>query len=307
MVDTLGAAFDIRTFSRHPPGADLFRVPVNVFTGDICDAAELQRAAAGAGVIVHLAALLHVVNPPSTARPEYERVNVVGTAAVIDAAQRAGVSRVVLMSTIAVYGHQPLAQLDENSATTPDTVYGETKLAAERVALAAQAADGRPLSTVLRASAVYGPRVKGNYSRLVQALARHRFVPIGRGDNLRTIIFEDDLASAVALAARHPHAAGRIYNVSDGQPHPVRDIISAICAALDRRVPRWYAPVTAVRVVLRAASMIDPGLPAMLDKYLEEVAVDGSRIQRELGFRPATGLLDGWKSTIAEMRRSEAL
>jgi hypothetical protein len=45
----------------------------------------------------------------------------------------------------------------------------------------------------------------------------------------------------------------------------------------------------------------------MLDKYLEEVAVDGSRIQRELGFRPSTSLLEGWRATVDEMRRSGAL
>jgi nucleoside-diphosphate-sugar epimerase len=54
---------------------------------------------------------------------------------------------------------------------------------------------------------------------------------------------------------------------------------------------------------LRAASIVDRRLPAILDKYLEEVAVDGTRLQRELGFRPKTGLLDGWRATVAEMKR----
>jgi nucleoside-diphosphate-sugar epimerase len=307
VVDTLGSTFEIRTLSRHPPGPDLFHVPVTAFTGDICDVAELRRAAAGAHVIVHLAALLHVVNPPSTARPEYERVNVAGTAAVIDAAKSEGVSRVVFLSTIAVYGQQRGVLLDENSLPHPDTFYGETKLEAERVALAAHSGDGRPLSTVLRAAAVYGPRVKGNYQRLVHALARRRFVPIGPGDNLRTVVFERDLACAIACAATHPDAARRIYNVSDGHPHPLREIISAICAALGRRPPRWHAPVGPVRAALRMASVIDSKLPLMLDKYLEEVAVDASRIQTELDFRPATSLIDGWRATVDEMRRSGSL
>jgi UDP-glucose 4-epimerase len=307
VVDTLGSAFEIRTLSRHPPGPHLFHVPVTAFTADICDVAEIRRAAAGAQVIVHLAALLHVVNPPSTARPEYERVNVAGTAAVIDAAQSEGVSRVVFLSTIAVYGSQRRILLDENSPPHPDTFYGETKLKAERIALAAQGIDGGPLSTVLRAAAVYGPRVKGNYQRLVHGLARRRFVPIGPGDNLRTLVFELDLASAIARAARHPDAPGRIYNVSDGDPHPLGEIIAAICAALGRRPPRWHAPVGPVRAALGIASVVNRHLPLMLDKYLEEVAVDASRIQTELGFRPATGLLEGWRATVDEMRRSGLL
>src|SRR5206468_7099629 len=131
---------------------------------------------------------------------------------VIEAARIEGVSRVVLLSTIAVYGSQPRGLLDEDFPTRPDTLYGESKVEAERIAIGARTGDGRPLSTVLRSAAVYGPRVKGNYQRLVRALARRRFVPIGPGDNLRTLVFEDDLASATVLAAQHAAAAGRIYN-----------------------------------------------------------------------------------------------
>jgi nucleoside-diphosphate-sugar epimerase len=307
VVDALADTFEVRTLTRRSPQPHLFRAPVTSFTGDVCDVGAVRRAAEGARVIVHLAALLHIVDPPPAMRAEYERVNVGGTAAVIDAAKIEGVSRVVLLSTIAVYGHQPGVVLDEDSPTRPDTFYGETKLAAERVAIGARAADGHPLSTVLRAAAVYGPRVKGNYQRLVRALARHRFVPIGAGENLRTLVFEDDLAAATALAAGPTAAGGRIYNVSDGNPHALRDIIAAICAALGRRPPRWHVPIAPVRAAFRAASVVDRRLPGMLNKYLEEVAVDASRIQTELGFRPRAGLVEGWSTTVAEMRRSGSL
>ncbi|CAN5597558.1 NAD-dependent epimerase/dehydratase family protein [soil metagenome] len=307
VVAALAGTHDVRVLSRRPAGPDLFRVPVTVFAGDVADVHALRCAARGADVIVHLAALLHIVDPPPALRAEYERVNVTGTAAVMEAATMEGVSRVVLMSTVAVYGSRERMLLDEDSPPRPETFYGETKLAAERIALEARRDDGSLLATVLRSAAVYGPRVKGNYQRLVQALARRRFVPIGPGDNLRTLIFEEDLASAAALAAVHPAAAGRIYNVSDGRSHPLREIIAAICEALGRRPPRWHAPVGPVRAALRAAALIDRRLPRLLDKYLEEIAVDGSRIQAELGFRPAFGLADGWRATIAEMRRAGLL
>jgi len=307
VVDALAGTFEVRTLARRVPPPGLFRVPVTSFQGDVSDLAAVRRAAEGARAIVHLAALLHLVDPPPSMRTEYERVNIGGTAAVIEAARTEGVSRVVLLSTIAVYGSQPRGLLDEDSPTRPDTLYGESKVEAERIAVGARTGDGRPLSTVLRSAAVYGPRVKGNYQRLVRALARRRFVPIGPGDNLRTLVFEDDLASATVLAAEHAAAAGRIYNVTDGHVHALREIIAAICTALGRRPPRWHAPVAPVRAALRAASMIDRRLPAMLNKYLEAVAVDGSRIQTELGFRPATGLMEGWSRTVAEMRLSGKL
>jgi nucleoside-diphosphate-sugar epimerase len=307
VVAAMAATHDIRTLSRHPPDPALFRVPVEPFTGDVTDAAVVQRAMRGAEIVVHLAALLHVVDPPPSMRTEYERINVGGTATVMEAARLEGVSRVVVMSTIAVYGYAGHQVLDEQSSTAPDTLYGRTKLAAEQLALAVRGAQGQPLATVLRSAAVYGPRVKGNYQRLVTALARRRFVPIGRGENLRTLVHENDLAAATALAATHPAAAGRIYNVSDGTPHRLSEIIAAIATALERRPPRWHVPVTPVRAALRVAGLVDVRFPRMLDKYLEEVAVDASRIQRELGFRPSAGLLDGWHLTIAAMQQEGRL
>jgi UDP-glucose 4-epimerase len=307
VVNVLGETFDIRTLTRRPPQAGLFRVPMTPFTGDVSDLAAVCRAAEGAQVIVHLAALLHIVGPSDSLHSEYERINIGGTQAVIDAARIEGVRRVVLLSSIAVYGSGSHVGLTEDADTHPDTFYSQSKLAAERIVMAGPVVDGRPASTVLRSAAVYGPRVKGNYQRLVRALARHRFVPIGDGDNLRTLVFEDDLAAAAALVARHPAAAGRIYNVSDGKLHPLRDVIAAICAALGRRPPRWHLPIAPVRAAARAASMFERRLPAMLDKYLEQVAVDASRIQTELGFRPQTSLAEGWSTTVAEMRRSGGL
>jgi UDP-glucose 4-epimerase len=212
------------------------------------------------------------------------------------------------MSTIAVYGSTASRSgIDEDASARPETFYAETKLAAERVALGARRADGVALATVLRSAAVYGPRVKGNYERLVGALAKRRFVPIGPGHNRRTVVYEADVAVAAALAAREERAAGRIYNVSDGEPHQLRDIIAAICAGLGRKPPRWHLPSAPIRAAARMAALVDPRLTRTLDKYFEECAVDASRIRSELGFRARVGLMDGWAATIGAMRQSGRL
>jgi UDP-glucose 4-epimerase len=306
VIQALRPTYAIRTFSRRPPPAGLFVEPVEAYTGDIADPRAVGRATEGADAVVHLAALLHIVDPRPEKRAEYARVNVQGTAAVVDAALSHHLARVVLMSTIAVYGDSAGAVLTEESTPHPDTLYGETKLAAERIALAAHRADGVPLVTVLRAGAVYGPRVKGNYQRLVQAIASRRFIPIGPGSNRRTLVFDEDLASGVALAVGHPAAAGRIYNVSDGEFHTMHEIVAAIAAGLGRQPPAWHLPVTAARVAIRAASLFDRRLMGMLDTYLEDVAVTAERIRVELGLRPRFDLSHGWAQTIERMRQESA-
>ncbi len=218
--------------------------------------------------------------------------------------------RVVLFSTIAVYGPSDGCVLNEMSPTHPDTFYAQTKLSAEQIILHAKGPDGQPLGTVLRLGAVYGSRIKGNYERLVRALACHRFIPIGSGLNRRTLVYDKDVGRAAALAVSHPAAAGRVFNVTDGEFHTMNDIIATICQALGRKPPRLSLPVGPTRGLIglvetgcRSIGLKPPITRAIIDKYTEDIAVDSSLIQKELGFVPQYDLKAGWEETIREMPR----
>ena len=111
------------------------------------------------------------------------------------------------------------------------------------------------------------------------------------------------------FAAQHP-AAGRVFNVSDGQYHTMTEIISAMCEALGRTPPQISLPVAPVRLVAGiledAGRMIGYQSPvgrATINKYTEDIAVDGSLIQKELGFVPQYDLSAGWREVVQEMRR----
>ncbi len=204
--------------------------------------------------------------------------------------------------------------LDENSPVQPDTFYAQTKVAAERIVLNARGTDGRPLGTVLRLGAVYGSRIKGNYERLTHALARHRFIPIGSGLNRRTLVYDKDVGRAAALAVSHPAAAGRVFNVTDGEFHTLNEIIESICSALGRKPPRLSLPVGPMRTLVgliekgsRSIGLKSPITRAIIDKYTEDIAVDGSLIQKQLGFVPQYDLKTGWEETIREMQKIDEL
>jgi UDP-glucose 4-epimerase len=304
------AGYHIRTLSLDSIQPGILPDQVEVLTGDITDTAPIQSAMEGAEVVIHLAALLHIVNPSPALREKYERVNVGGTANVIKAAVEAGVKRLVFFSTIAVYGNSNGQILTEDTPAKPDTFYAQTKLAAERIVLDAKRTDGQPLGTVLRFAAIYGPRIKGNYQRLVQALARSRFLPVGDGSNRRTLIYDRDVAKAALLAVQHPNAAGKVYNVSDGQFHTLREIIAAICQAIGRNPPRFSVPVGLARFsagLMEDTSQLvgrkSPISRDTIDKYTEDIAVDSQLIQKELGFKPQFDLKTGWEETVNEMRR----
>jgi nucleoside-diphosphate-sugar epimerase len=309
----LSAGWDVRTLSRSPQAAGALAATVPHLSVDITDQQALERAMHDVDVVVHMAALLHVADPPPRLEHEYQRVNVHGTATVMAAAQACSVRRVVALSSICVYGAQS-GLLDENSAPAPDTMYAVSKLHAEHEVLGARAATGEPLAVVLRLAAVYGPGIKGNYRRLVEDLARGRFVPVGHGSNRRTLVFEEDVARAIVLASTHPSAPGQIFNVTDGEFHTVTEITAAIAVALGRRPPRLSIPlslaragISSIEALARLFVRTPPVTTATLDKYTEDVAVSGERFKRLLGFEPEWTLTRGWQETIVRMKEEGRL
>ena len=301
--------YRLRTFSVDESASGLFPPPVEVVIGDVADRAAVESAMQGVDAVVHMAALLHIVNPPPEMRKKYERINIGGTKTVIEVALVAGVKSVVLFSTIAVYGQADGQVLNEQSPTNPDTFYAKTKLVAEKIVLNARGTDGQPIGTVLRLGAVYGARIKGNYRRLARALARHRFIPIGNGLNRRTLVYDKDVGRAAVLAVSHPASAGRVFNVTDGGSHTLNEIIESICLALGRKRPRLSLPAGPTREVIGliekgsyAIGFKPPVTRDIIDKYTEGIDVDGSLIQKEFGFMPQYDLNTGWKETIEEMR-----
>jgi nucleoside-diphosphate-sugar epimerase len=308
------AGYRIRTLSIDPPPADTWPDDVETLIGDVTDPSAVQSAMQDVESVIHMAALLHIVNPQPALQEKYERINVGGTSIVVKAAIKAGVPRVVLFSTIAVYGQSDGRILTEDTPLHPDTFYAKTKLAAERIVLEARDANGKQIGAVLRLGAVYGSGIKGNYQRLVQSLARGRFIPIGSGLNRRTLVYDKDVARAAVLVVTHAAAAGKVFNVSDGNFHTMTQIIGTICDALGRKRPMFTLPIAPIRSVAgilengaRLIGYTSPIVRSTIDKYTEDIAVSGERIKKELGFIPQYNLSSGWQETVQEMREAGVL
>jgi UDP-glucose 4-epimerase len=302
----VGAGFSVRVFARDLPSPGALPEGVELLVGDLADREGLRKAVEGVKLVFHLAALLHIPNPLPELHAEYWRVNVEGTRSVVEESLAAGVERLVYFSTISVYGPTVGTCADEDSPPHPKSIYAETKLAGENVLLAAiNPRTGDPLGVVLRMAAIYGPHMKGNYPRLVKALSRGRFIPVGKGNNRRTLVHEEDAIRAAVLAGQHPRALGRVYNVSDGEIHLLREIIAVICDVLGRHPPRLFVPARPARALARCADRVAGGLGYSLnlaesiDKFIEDVAVRGERIRQELQFQPRYGLPEGWHQALA--------
>jgi UDP-glucose 4-epimerase len=262
----------------------------------INDTGTVRRALDSVDVVFHLAALLHLENPPRDLYTEYTRVNVDGAQSVVQEAAQSRVKRFVYFSTVKVYGTRQRQPVLETAPTQPQTIYARTKLAGEYAVRAVTGIE----TVVLRLSPVYGPRLRGSWARLVNAIARNRFIPIGHLRNVHSLTHVDDVAQAALLAAQHPHAVGRIFNLV-GHESPTMDaILSAIYTACGRSMPTLRVPSL---LALAGASTLERGLQLFgrhsplpveaLRQLTEDEAYSGKALST-LGFAPQVPLSSGW-------------
>ena len=295
--------YSVRALSRSKPDALCFPDTVETIQGDITDHDTLKESVKNVDIVFHLAAKLHNSNPAPILYEAYQRNNVLGTRRLVTAARASGVRRFIFFSTVNVYGPGDLKKIfDENSPLNPASAYAETKAQAERIVLSEMP------SVVLRLAAVYGPRMKGNYRRLLAALKKRYFLMVGNGRNRRTLVHVQDVCRAAILAAEQGAALGQTYNVTDGEIHTFREILRVMCSALGRGSPKIRISENVVRRIMGffedAFEFCGQRAPVgrfTVDKLLEDLAVDGDRLRHDLGYRPEIDLETGWKKCIESL------
>ncbi len=173
----------------------------------------------GVDGVFHLAAEKH--NQTAVPSPEYFRSNIDGSFALLDAAARCGVRKVVYASSLYVYGRMQPPALDEAEIPQPVTIYGLSKLCAEHLLSHFRTYRALPGNTV-RYFFVYGPRQyagMGYRSVIVKTferlLAGQAPVIHGDGEQVFDYVYVDDAVRATVNAMVHP-ADGLCVNVGSG-------------------------------------------------------------------------------------------
>ncbi|MDP2143176.1 MAG: SDR family oxidoreductase [Gallionella sp.] len=252
-------------------------------------------------VVIHLAARVHVMKDTSVdPLAEFRKVNVQGTENLARQAARAGVRRLVYVSSIKVNGEGTSGSqgYSESDAPAPQDAYGISKWEAEQ-ALHRVAQETGLEVVVVRPPLVYGPGVKGNFISLLAAVGKGIPLPLAGADNARSLVYVGNLVDALIACATHPAVAGQTYLVSDGMPVSTATLVEKIAGALDCRSRSFYFPP----VLMRAAAAL-LGRSAQIDRLFGSLRVDDEKIRRELGWIPPYTLEQGLRAT-AEWYRGQ--
>jgi UDP-glucose 4-epimerase len=219
---------------------------VKFFKGDVRDRATVEKAMAGCNVVIHLAA--SVGNKRSIDDPLTDAgINVLGTLNILDAARKQGIQRIVFSSSAGIFGELKTLPIAEDHPQDPDSPYGASKLAAEKMCLVYNKLYGMR-NVCLRYFNVYGLNQRYDaYGNVIPIFANRllKGYPLtiyGDGEQTRDFVNVVDVAAANIASAISPDACG-VFNIGSGTRVTVNELARLIQAAAGTEVGKEYAPM----------------------------------------------------------------
>jgi dTDP-glucose 4,6-dehydratase len=275
--------FDKLTYAGNPESlADIAQDPRYQFVrGDITDRSAVgELFSRGFDAVVHFAAETHVDRSIEDASP-FLNTNILGTQSLLEAARDFRDLRFIHISTDEVYGSAPAGvKFKEETPLDPRSPYAASKASAEHF-VAAYANTFGISSVILRCTNNFGPFQfpEKLIPLMIANASENKPLPIyGDGLQERDWLFMEDFCRAISLALENAKS-GSVYNVSSGISQPNLKIVRTILQLL--------------------------GKPESLIQYVKDrpghdrrYALDSSKFEKELGWRPQVSFQDGVRKTI---------
>lgn len=259
---------------------------VHFVQADVRDEEIVRSCAEGCALIFHLAA--SVGNARSIAQPLNDAaINVLGTVNVLEAARDSGIERVIFSSSAGIFGELKTLPIAEDHPQEPDSPYGVSKLAAEKLCLVYNKLHGMR-NVCLRYFNVYGPRQRYDaYGNVIPIFANRilKGLPLtiyGDGQQTRDFVDVRDVAAANLQAALTPSLSG-VFNIGSGSRVSINDLGGIMQEVAGIVVGAIYAPPR----------------PGDVRDSLANIA----RAQQSFGYAPQIALEAGLRDYLAWLRQ----
>jgi len=259
------------------------RDKIGIVTGDIRKADDVALALQGCDSVVHCAAALPLYKPEDIFSTDID-----GTRTVLEQAQKAGIKRVVHVSSTAVYGvpdHHPLFEDDRKIGVGP---YGEAKVKAEEVCF--EFRDKGMCVPVLRPKSFIGPERLGVFAMLYDWASEGRGFPIlGNGRNLYQYLDVEDLCEAIYMCLTRDEAiVNDTYNIGAKEFGTFRGDFQAVLdrAGFGKKIKPFPAGPAIMLLRLLEALKLSPLYKWVYETACQESFVSIEKAEKKLGFVP---------------------
>jgi nucleoside-diphosphate-sugar epimerase len=286
---------------------------VEIVEGDLVDATSLESFLAGAegATLFHSAGVIH----PTGGTKQLFAVNAEGTRALVEAAIRAKVRRMVHVSSNSPIGTNPDKNhvFDESAPYHPYMSYGKSKMLGEQVV---REANEKGIETVvIRPPWFYGPGQPPRQGLFFTMIKEGRAPLVGPGDNRRSMAYVDNICQGLLLCERVDAARGQVYWIADRRPYPMTEIIDTVERVLEHdfgiavahrrmRLPGFASGVAwAFDGTLQAVGLYNQKIH-VLSEMNKTIACTTAKAERELGYDPKVELEEGMRRSIRWMIES---
>ena len=279
---------------------ELQKLGVEVVDGDINSINSWENILKDVDIVFHIAGVTHAKNSC-----DYYEGNHAATKRLIELCSEmcGNLKRFVYVSSLAAVG--PSAEnipVDETSAYHPVSDYGRSKMLGELEVL--KFSDKLPI-TIVRPSAVYGPRERDMYMYM-KSIKRGILMLIGFNQKYLNLIYVDDLIEGIILASASDQAINQIYFLGSEVSYPNEEIGRTIAEVIHRNPLGLHVPHCMVYCICAVEELIGKifGNQVFLNlqkaRELTQTAWNCSieKAKRELGFNPKTSLYDGFTYTF---------
>lgn len=261
--------------------------------------------------IVHAAGVTKCID-----KNDFMRVNYIGTKNFIDTLQTCKITpkKFIYLSSLSIFGpvkeKQPYKPITEHDKPRPDTVYGKSKLEAEKYIIECK----KLQYIILRPTGVYGPRER-DYFKMVQSINNHIDFSVGYKPQLITFIYVKDLVKAIYMVAES-NVSNRCYFVSEPQGYDSRSFSNYIQEELNKKnVLHIKAPLWVLKIISSCAEIISSitkkANTLNNDKYnimkQRNWLCDTTPIEQEIGFNIDYDLHAGTKEMIQWYKKEKWL
>jgi nucleoside-diphosphate-sugar epimerase len=302
----LRAGIAVRGLARRREAAAwLVAQGAEVVEGDLLDAVTVAHGVAGCRALVHAAGWAGNANVPSGLA---WRTNVEGTANVLTAAKGSNVERFIYISSIAVYGLNRAAQIDESMATPlVGELYPDSKIAAE-----AQVRASCLPYVIVRPASTYGPRGEGWTMGVIEQI-RHGMSLLGHDSGLVTPGYIDNVVDGLCLTLTQRGAQGHVFNICDDRAVTYREFYLAYARMLGLNSlptkPVWRVMLarTKVAYILRRLTGRSASGPWTTHFRFNPSQYSIGQARHVLGYEPKVDFAEGMHRTETWLRANDYL
>lgn len=275
---------------------------------DVCDSSSFERLAnyAQDALIIHVVGIIHPKNVK-----QFYAINHQGSLNFLRTMAAKGAKRAVVMSSNSPIGTNPYPEhvFDEKSTYNPYMGYGKSKMLLEQSLLAENFAME---VVIIRAPWFYGVNQPARQKEFFEMIKNGKGPIVGSGNNRRSMVFTENLAQGIFLAAQKPGLNKEIFWIADERPYTMNSIIDTIerLMAEEFKLPCKYKRLRLPGLAAEVAYLIDGTLQAaglyhpkihVLSEMNKTIACSIGKAKKELGYKPLIALEEGMRQSLHEL------